>query len=181
MIHRSLLVLALLLLLAPLRASGQSPQALRVCVLYGTCPSKAVHAAPAQTAPFSAAVQEDSVRTAALYAAGLLGGAAGMLAGGAAGYYLFDRHGSGGWIPAMTILGGLVGEGVGVPLGVHLANGRRGNILLPLIVSPVLAVATPFLALAVPIRVPAGAVLVAGGIVAVQLYGSVQAEVSSSR
>lgn len=68
-----------------------------------------------------------------LAAAGVVGGAAGLLAGGALGA---DLTCAGAepvddlcFLPG-AFLGGTVGMSLGVPTGVHLANGRRGDWLL---------------------------------------------------
>lgn len=67
--------------------------------------------------------------TGLMIAGGIVGGAAGAIVGGSVGWvagsaancYDFD-------CVAFLIVGMALGESAGVPLGVHLANGRQGNL-----------------------------------------------------
>ena len=61
---------------------------------------------------------------------GLIGGAVGFFAGGYAGAILNDSdNGDPDELDALTgfVVGAIIGETVTLPLGVHLANKRRGN------------------------------------------------------
>lgn len=82
-----------------------------------------------------------------LVKAGVLGLAGGWLAGGAAGIGLAkwnpldrDELDDGAWTPGMLI-GLQAGQAVGIPLAVHLANGRRGSLKTSLLVSSALSLA----------------------------------------
>src|SRR5690606_40235450 len=63
--------------------------------------------------------------------AGVLAGALGLIAGGAAGYYAADAFLCGRYddfCPLFGVAGGAVlGESLLLPLGVHLSGGRQGN------------------------------------------------------
>jgi hypothetical protein len=64
---------------------------------------------------------------------GLLTGAAGFLIGGLVGAALIgDADDADSWVDALqgAVVGGTVGESLMLPIGVHLANGRRGDLLL---------------------------------------------------
>lgn len=64
---------------------------------------------------------------------GLLTGAAGFLVGGLVGAVLAgDTGDSDTWVGALqgAVVGGTVGESLMLPIGVHLANDRRGDLLL---------------------------------------------------
>lgn len=64
---------------------------------------------------------------------GLLTGAAGFLVGGLVGAALLGETGeSHSWVGALqgAVVGGTIGESLMLPVGVHLANDRRGDLLL---------------------------------------------------
>ena len=68
-----------------------------------------------------------------MVAYGLLTGAAGFLVGGLVGAVLAgDTGDSDTWVGALqgAVVGGTVGESLMLPIGVHLANDRRGDLLL---------------------------------------------------
>lgn len=75
---------------------------------------------------------------------GLLTGAAGLLLGGLVGAALSgDREDADSWVDALegAVIGGTVGESLMLPVGVHLANDRRGDLLLSMPASLVIGVA----------------------------------------
>ena len=61
---------------------------------------------------------------------GLAGSVSGAAVGGGIGHLLLNQRYAGG-----LIVGACVGLGIGEPLGVHLANGRRGNYFANVLVS----------------------------------------------
>ena len=64
---------------------------------------------------------------------GLLTGAAGFLVGGLVGAVLLGNEGdSDTWVGALqgAVVGGTIGESLMLPVGVHLANDRQGDLLL---------------------------------------------------
>lgn len=91
-----------------------------------------------QEAPSSAPA---SASTGRLIAGGILGGAGGFLAGGAAALVpadsdCEDEGDDVGLCRAIWVFaGGSAVGAVGVPLGVHLANGRKGNLALSVLAS----------------------------------------------
>jgi hypothetical protein len=77
-----------------------------------------------------AAVQKDQRSLAVPIIGGLIGGAAGLVAGGQIGYGIDSANCEGDeWFCGIggIIIGGTIGESIGLPLGVHLGNGRKGN------------------------------------------------------
>ncbi len=63
---------------------------------------------------------------------GLLTGAAGFVVGGLVGAALSgDRNDNDSWVEALqgAFVGGTIGESLMLPVGVHLANDRRGDLL----------------------------------------------------
>jgi hypothetical protein len=86
--------------------------------------------------------------TSVLILGGLAGGMVGGLLGGAVGAGLFGGIGEGAcsyeeWVCRLHgfYWGAVVGESLGVPAGVHLANNRRGDLLLSTLVSSALGAA----------------------------------------
>ena len=75
-----------------------------------------------------------------LMAGGVGGGMLVGVAGAQLGHVLVDE-GSASWIPLGTLMGGFVGISSGIPMGVHLANGRRGTYFLSLLASTGVGVA----------------------------------------
>jgi hypothetical protein len=73
--------------------------------------------------------QQQPARVGNLILGGLIGGAVGFFAGGFAGAVLNDRDDDPDELDALAgfVVGAIVGETVTLPLGVHLANKRRGN------------------------------------------------------
>lgn len=69
---------------------------------------------------------------------GLLGGAIGFAAGGGLGYFLDSRScGEDEWFCGIggVVIGGLIGESFGIPLGVHLGNKQQGDFGKELLIS----------------------------------------------
>lgn len=64
--------------------------------------------------------------TAALVLGGVAGAAAGMLVGGVAGVKSYEGHCEDCFLPGL-FYGAVAGGSAALPLGVHLANGRRGS------------------------------------------------------
>lgn len=77
--------------------------------------------------------------TPALVGGGLLAGAAGAAAGGVIGALVTGDDGEDLDFLAGAAVGVAVGEGLGLPLGVHLAAGRRGSYTKAALVSLALA------------------------------------------
>jgi hypothetical protein len=75
----------------------------------------------------SVGTERQGASTAALLAAGIAGGAVGLVGGAYLGAAL--DHGGSEYLPVGAVIGGLAGETLLLPLAVHLANGRRGNLL----------------------------------------------------
>ena len=74
--------------------------------------------------------QQQPAHVGTLILGGLLGGAVGLFVGGYAGAFLNDSEdGNPDDLDALTgfLVGAIIGETVTLPLGVHLANKRRGN------------------------------------------------------
>lgn len=80
-----------------------------------------------------------------LVAGGLLGGAAGALAGGLAGFAVggnrCDDEGNPDSCRGLegAAIGTVAGEALGIPLGVHMAGGRRGRLAPSMAASAVIA------------------------------------------
>ena len=98
------------------------------------------------------AAQEGGPSTLALAGGGLLGGAAGFFGGGFLGAVIAcdqdDTADEGFCAIGGFVVGASIGESALIPLGVHLANGRRGNYGLSLLASA--AIAGVGLAVAIP-------------------------------
>lgn len=77
-------------------------------------------------------VADRRVDTAWLVVAGVAGSGVGALVGGLVGHQFEDAES---WVPVGTVFGGVLGSGLGIPLGVHLANGRRGRYGLNAVVT----------------------------------------------
>lgn len=96
--------------------------------------------------------QEGGPSTLALAGGGLLGGAAGFFGGGFLGAVIAcdqdDAADEGFCAIGGFVVGASIGESALIPLGVHLANGRRGNYGLSLLASA--AIAGVGLAVAIP-------------------------------
>ncbi|HEY0304340.1 MAG TPA: hypothetical protein VGC44_05170 [Longimicrobiales bacterium] len=78
------------------------------------------------------AIEFETGSTEKMAAYGLLTGAAGFLVGGLVGAALSgDRDDSDSWVEALegAVIGGTIGESLMMPVGVHLANDRRGDLL----------------------------------------------------
>lgn len=71
----------------------------------------------------------------AMAAAGLLGGTIGFFGGAYVGAGLASGCAGDFCGIGETIFGAAAGESLGIPLGVHLANGGRGNLLLEILAS----------------------------------------------
>lgn len=84
------------------------------------------------TPAFAQRAQSETGNEPELIVGGLLSGAAGMFMGGYAGASLMcDRPNRDEWCGLIGFVwGGAVGESLMLPLGVHLTNGRRGNLAL---------------------------------------------------
>ena len=90
------------------------------------------------------AIEFETGSNAKMAAYGALTGAAGLLLGGLVGAALSgDRDESDSWVNALqgAVIGGTVGESLMLPVGVHLANDRRGDLLLSMPASLVIGVA----------------------------------------
>ena len=90
-------------------------------------------ASPAGYRPLDAATSPDSVvqrSTVALVAGGALGGIIGGAALGTVAGVLACSRNSDDYCGLLAIPGGVVGEVIGMPLGVHFANDRRGSLAL---------------------------------------------------
>jgi hypothetical protein len=86
---------------------------------------------PRYTVQFQA-IDWETGSTEKMAAYGLLTGAAGFLVGGLVGAALSgDRDDADSWVEALegAVIGGTVGESLMLPVGVHLANDRRGDLL----------------------------------------------------
>ncbi|CAN5774388.1 hypothetical protein BH23GEM9_BH23GEM9_25560 [soil metagenome] len=136
----------------------------------------AAQRAPERVAPHS---------TARLLAGGVLGGGAGLAAGGLIGLVIGANHcldeGNPDSCHAMegVVYGGTAGMTLSIPLGVHLANGREGRLAPSLLASAVIAGAG---ALAI-VQTDSDAVLV-GAVISVpvlQLISSVLIERATTR
>lgn len=78
------------------------------------------------------AIEFETGSTEKMAAYGLLTGAAGFLVGGLVGAALSgDRDDADSWVEALegAVIGGTIGESLMMPVGVHLANDRRGDLL----------------------------------------------------
>lgn len=64
----------------------------------------------------------------AMLLGGVAGGALGLVAGAYLGqHFVLEELGGSEYVPGGLLIGAAVGEIIGLPLGVHLANGRRSN------------------------------------------------------
>ncbi|HEY0674325.1 MAG TPA: hypothetical protein VGD27_18770 [Longimicrobiales bacterium] len=98
---------------------------------------------PAYSVQFSAFEWETGSNT-KMAAYGLLTGAAGFFAGGLVGAVLGnDPDDEDSWVETLegAVVGGTVGESLMLPVGVHLANDRRGDLSWSMPASLVLGVA----------------------------------------
>ena len=119
-------VLALLLVGLPM-AGGLHAQR------HGTPFPSADPVAPS-TDPALHAFPRQETHPAVMVAGGLLGGAAGVFAGGYAGLRLTEHHCEDCGIVG-AVYGAIAGGSALLPLGVHVANRRRGNFGLSLLSS----------------------------------------------
>jgi hypothetical protein len=90
------------------------------------------------------AIEFESGSTEKMAAYGLLIGAAGLLVGGVVGAALSgDRDDSDSWVESLqgAVIGSTIGESLMLPVGVHLANDRRGDLLLSMPASLAIGVA----------------------------------------
>jgi hypothetical protein len=85
---------------------------------------------PAARTVFEPGPTTTMTSTGNLVLGGTLGWAVGLAAGAAAGYATQPDAGEGWFGAAEWWLGGWVGSSIGAATGVHLANGRNGNLLL---------------------------------------------------
>lgn len=104
----------------------------------------------------------------AMAAAGLLGGAAGTAAGGLVTAAAFDSPYGG------AVIGGLLGEGLLLRLGVHLANGSRGDYTAGLIPTLAAGYAGFLVAYAAPKEIRPAIIL---AIPVSQLFFSIRGEI----
>lgn len=104
--------------------------------------SKAAHPPHARPAVTQVPAQRDDVT---LVLAGVVGGAVGLFAGGYVGGKALEGDCEDCDLLGL-VYGGIIGEAAGVPLGIHLANGRRGSYGVALL--PSLAIAGAGIALA---------------------------------
>jgi hypothetical protein len=101
------------------------------CVLLLATPALANAQAPRVHVRFQA-LEFETGSNAKMAAYGLLTGAAGFLVGGLVGAALSgDRADEDSWVENLTgaVVGGTVGESLMLPIGVHIANDRRGDLL----------------------------------------------------
>lgn len=109
----------------------------------------ALHAqGPRFNVQFSA-IEFETGSEAKMAAYGALTGAAGLLLGGLVGAALSgDRDEADSWVEALqaAVIGGTVGESLMLPVGVHLANDRQGDLLLSMPASLAIGVAGAALA-----------------------------------
>ena len=80
-----------------------------------------------------AAIEFETGSTAKMAVYGLATGAAGFLVGGIVGAALIgEMNHSDSWVSALqgAVVGGTIGESLMLPVGVHLANDRQGDLLL---------------------------------------------------
>ncbi|HSK20524.1 MAG TPA: hypothetical protein VK912_15325 [Longimicrobiales bacterium] len=126
--------------------------------------------------------QDTLDRTPQMIGGGLIGGALGLLLGGALGYGLetrlsencYDLCGLGG-----ALIGGGIGESLGMAFGVHAGNRQRGSYAAA-VVGPIgVLVGTMVLVSAVDAGGPAVAIAV--GIPALQLFTSISGERAAAR
>jgi hypothetical protein len=95
------------------------------------------------------AIEFETGSEAKMAAYGALTGAAGLLLGGLVGAALSgDRDEADSWVNALegAVIGGTVGESLMLPVGVHLANDREGDLLLSMPASLAIGVAGAALA-----------------------------------
>jgi hypothetical protein len=95
------------------------------------------------------AIEFQTGSNAKMAAYGALTGAAGLLIGGFVGAALMgDRAEGDSWVDALqgAVVGGTMGESLMLPVGVHLANDRRGSLLLSMPASLAIGVAGATLA-----------------------------------
>lgn len=147
---------AALALLAAAPAAGQTPYAV---------------------APVAAAPEARS--TAALVGGGLLGGAVGLVGGFYLGAALADSDGEDLDFLSGGVAGAAIGEGILLPLGVHVANGRRGDALVSSAVSLGIA-AAGLLALEAAHYDPPWAPAIAVAVPVTQLVASIAIERGAS-
>lgn len=108
----SLALAFVLALAAP--PTGAVAQPLRAGLARGSGPPPTLEPAEGRSIP-------------ALAGAGLLGGALGLVAGAYVGATLADDDAEGFSALGGAVAGGAIGEALLLPLGVHLAGGRRGS------------------------------------------------------
>jgi hypothetical protein len=96
-----------------------------------------------ETLPASAVAELDAVTVARLAGAGILGGAIGLFGGAYLGAAIAHDEDCAECLEELTgaLVVGTIGEGLLLPLGVHLANGRRGSYWTSALVSVGLAAA----------------------------------------
>lgn len=90
------------------------------------------------------AIEFETGSSAKMAVYGLLTGAAGFVVGGLVGAALVgERADTDNWVSALqgAIVGGTVGESLMLPVGVHLANDRRGDLLITMPTSLAIGVA----------------------------------------
>ena len=135
---------------------------------------------PASAPPTRISRPPGEAPTFVLAAGGVGGGLLGLLAGGAAGAALQMANGCGDeYLCGVSgaALGALVGETLGVPIGVHLANGRTGSVAAGIGASALVTVAG--LATGVALASVSGEesfALVALAVPALQVYRSIRVE-----
>lgn len=86
---------------------------------------------------------QERVSNTALAFGGVKGGALGALALGVVGHVALDSGDS--WFPLGALGGGIAGWTLGVPLGVHVANERRGNYLVNAMAAAAILMAAVYL------------------------------------
>jgi hypothetical protein len=125
-----------------------APASVGVAQSVGAAPHAASDPAAA-TAPRieSLGPVQAAASTARLLTGGLIGGGTGLLVGGLAGAVIGSNRCTDPGNPDSCsgleglVIGGIMGEAVGIPLGVHLANRRRGRLGTSLAASVALAAA----------------------------------------
>jgi hypothetical protein len=116
---------------------------LRYAVLLLLLAPLALHAQASRYRVQLQMIEFETGSNAKMAAYGLLTGAAGLLVGGLVGAALSgDREDADSWVESLegAVIGSTIGESLMLPVGVHLANDRRGDLLLSMPASLVIGV-----------------------------------------